>query len=306
MFLKIIPPSMSLPVDVPAANGWRFRAAKSPTRVPNDWRIVPSRFFRAFTLIELLVVIAIIAILAALLLPALGKAKIKAQALQCMNNTKQLNLAWLMYSHDNNDTLCNNNGGGGADKAWVKGNLDWSAFNTDNINTTYLTDPTYCVLAPYTSKSTAIFKCPADVFLGAEQRAVRWQGRVRSMALNGVWGGGIVTSGCYQILKLSQLHMSPSMAWTFMDEHPDSINDGAMFVDTDTPSYVDFPASYHNGAVGLSFVDGHSEVHKWKSSNTIQPVIYGNWTEFGSHLTPGINDLDLQWLVVDRTPGRNH
>ena len=256
----------------------------------------------AFTLIELLVVIEIIAILAAMLLPALSRAKLKAQAIQCMNNTKQLTLAWLMYAGDNRDSFCNNNGGGQADNAWVKGSLDWSSANPDNFNALYLTDPTYNVLSPYTGKSTGIFKCPADVYLIPTPLGAR--ARVRSMALNGVWGSGPYTSGCYQVLKFSQLRMSPSMAWTFIDEHPDSINDGAMFVDTDTPGYVDFPASYHGGAAGVSFADGHSEVHKWRSANTIQPVKYGDWTSLAAYFAPGLKDPDIQWLVVQRTPAK--
>ena len=263
-----------------------------------------------FTLIELLVVIAIIAILAAMLLPVLSKAKIKAQAIQCLSNTKQLDLAWLMYTHENNDTLVPNTGGNGIGGNWVAGWLDWSAANIDNFNTSYLTDPTYCLLSPYTAKSLGIFKCPADVYLSDDQRLparlYHSTSRVRSMTLNGVWGDGGGVGGCYKISKLSQLRMSPAMAWTFIDEHPDSINDGAMFVDTDTPTYVDFPASYHNRAVGLSFADGHSEIHKWRSANTIQPVRYGTWQVLGAALTPGPTDADLHWLVVERTPGQKH
>ena len=266
------------------------------------------RLRQGFTLIELLVVIAIIAILAALLLPALSRAKIRAQAIQCMNNTRQLDLAWLMYATDHNDALAPNSNGSGGN--WVTGWLDWSGSNPDNFNTSYLKDPYYCLLSPYTAKSVAVFHCPADVFLGGDQALpaslAHLTSRVRSMSLNGVWGDGACPSGCYKMTKLSQLHMSSAMAWTFMDEHPDSINDCAMFVDTDTPAYVDFPASYHNRAVGLSFADGHSEVHKWQSANTVQPVRYGNWMVLGAALTPGPNDADLRWLVIERTPGQNH
>lgn len=261
----------------------------------------------AFTLIELLVVIAIIAILASMLLPALGKAKVKAQAIQCMSNTKQLGIAWLMYAGENNDFLPANYSGGYGSNAWVSGWLDWTSAG-DNTNTLNLTDPNKCLLAPFTGKSVRIFKCPADNFASPMQRGRGWSDRVRSVAMNGVWGGKDAdkTGGCYAIPKLSVLRMAPSLAWVFIDEHPDSLNDGGCFFNTDTPAYLDFPGSYHNGAAGFSFADGHSEIRKWKSPNTVKPVKFKDWTSLQPYFAPGRKDPDLQWAVIERTPGRNH
>ena len=139
-----------------------------------------------FTLIELLVVIAIIAILAAMILPALARAKQKTQGIYCMNNTKQLAIAWIMYAGDNDDRLVYNRDGGNVgktqnDAAWVGGWLDFNASNTDNTNKTLLTDrnrwPWGAFLGTYI-KSPETFKCPAD------RATVSWGPRVRSISMN--------------------------------------------------------------------------------------------------------------------------
>ncbi len=283
--------------------GWIFSPGQR--HVPAARPALPG--VHGFTLIELLVVIAIIAILAAMLLPALSRAKTKAQGIQCMSNLKQLNLAWLAYAFENNDWLPSNYSGGFGSNSWVTGWLDWSG-SSENTNLLYLTDPTLCLLAPYTAKNTGIFKCPADIHMGPSQRILGWHGRARSVSMNGVWGGKNAdkTGGCYAVPKLSTLRMSPAMAWVFIDEHLDSLNDGACFMNTDTPAYLDFPGSIHNGACGLSFADGHSEIHKWHSANTLHGIRYLDWTWLEPYFAPGPKDPNLRWLVVDRTPGVNH
>jgi len=254
---------------------------------------------RGFTLIELLVVIAIIAILAALLLPALGKAKIRAQAIMCMSNTRQLTVAWISYAGDNNDTLVANDNSGA--KTWCPGQMDWGT-GSDNTNTLLLSDDQYAMLAPYYAKQYKLFKCPADNYASTAQRALGWSSRVRSVAMDAAMGPGWkYFSYCHQIKKMSELvKPPPSMAWVFVDEHPDSINDAMLYVNTSVPVvggvWVDLPASYHDGACGFSFADGHSEIHKWKMRSTLQAVTYGS---INNTLCRGSQDFG--W-VIERTP----
>jgi prepilin-type N-terminal cleavage/methylation domain-containing protein/prepilin-type processing-associated H-X9-DG protein len=260
-----------------------------------------------FTLIELLVVIAIIAILAAMLLPALGKAKSQALGVQCMNNTRELTMAWISYSHDFGDRLVINdnsdNAGSAASyapKCWCDGLIDWT-LSPDNTNYTLLADPNVALLSPYYAAGWKAYHCPADIFLSGVQNTAHFRNRVRSISMDAWLGAGEKwISWVPPVKKMGDL-VSPSMSWVLVDEHPDSINDAMLYINPLYPansgSFNDIPASYHNNGCGFSFADGHSEIHKWANDkNWIQPCRY----TVLSAVVPG--PRDYAWLA-QRTPG---
>jgi prepilin-type N-terminal cleavage/methylation domain-containing protein len=257
---------------------------------PNSQTAPVTAWRRAFTLIELLVVIAIIAILAAMLLPALAKAKTKAQTISCVNNLKQLGLAEILYAGDFNDFFAPNPDGAGGppeygtsalDPAWVAGNM---ASSTGSTNADLLINPAYAQfgsIGAYT-KNAGVYHCPADKTpgTGGELRVRSyscnaWVGR--NLTPNGV-GGSISSAmtGGETYRKTSDFKkLSASDGIVFTEERlvpvaPDTVclNDGWFWSSTSGAASIhDVPQIAHGGVVTVnSFGDGHSETHKWLTS----------------------------------------
>jgi prepilin-type N-terminal cleavage/methylation domain-containing protein/prepilin-type processing-associated H-X9-DG protein len=273
----------------------------------------------AFTLIELLVVIAIIAILASILLPVLSRAKDRAKGIFCVNNTRQLRLAWSIYSDDHNGRLAYNLGGdSGSRKVAPRTNLNWVnnimtwELDSDNTNTATITEAS---LGSYANKAVSIYKCPSDSVLSSVQRQAGWAGRLRSYSMNAMVGdaGELSKSGSnknnpdyVQFFNISSIP-KPAQIFVFLDEHPDSINDGYFLNKADYSAYdstyysewTDLPASYHNGGASFAFADGHSEIHRWLYSGTKRPALPDAALPLPRPV-PANEMPDFDWLI-DRT-----
>jgi prepilin-type N-terminal cleavage/methylation domain-containing protein/prepilin-type processing-associated H-X9-DG protein len=234
-----------------------------------------------FTLIELMVVVAVIGILASILLPALSGAREKGRGILCLSNLRQMGLALHVYSGDNEDHFPFNMGADGTRRTvqaqtylnWVNNVMTWE-LDSDNTNTFLLTAGG---LGPYLNPAESVFRCPSDRALSKAQRDAGWSHRVRSVSMNAMLGhageflsGSVNTNnpGYQQFFRMSQVK-KPAEIFAFVEEHPDSINDGYFINRFSIYEWNDLPASYHGRTGNFSFVDGHAEAHRWRNGSTL-------------------------------------
>ena len=258
----------------------------------------------AFTRIELLAIVAVLAAFMLLQVPARAHGLAKTRALACLSNLQRLSLAWVLFANDNNDRLAGMlHGDLSANplpnhpyRPWAVGWLTWDT-SSHNTNVQYLTKTNYASLAPYLGFSASVFKCPEDTYVSRMQEAKRWASRVRTYVGSVAVGPGNAETGPFDgnyyqhIQKLSDLNLpGPRSTFVFTEEHPDSMNDPCLQLPQGN-RWVDLPGSFHNAAANITFGDGHAEMHRWVTRDTLGPVRYSIFNAF-----PAIDQADLLWV----------
>ena len=255
---------------------------------------------------EVAAIISILVLLIFIATPATQKLTRSSKATRCLNNLRQLSLAWQAFAEDNSGRLIENYHGGGTlgsaqdhrNAPWAIGWLNWTT-SPDNTNMLYLRDPRYARLSLYLLQEHNVHKCPSDNNLSSVQLRRGFKERVRSVSMNVTIGRGNAHTGPWDpiyemaVTAADLINPAPGETTVFLEEHPDSINDPGLFPPK-VASYVDLPASHHQGAANIAFADGHVAPHTWRRSLFRAPITSTPTLVF--RYPPQAGDPDISWL----------
>jgi len=254
---------------------------------------------RGFTLVELMALLAMLALLAATVPLGMARSRTNGREVICVSNVQRLMGAAQMYAEDNGGRLPGNYHGvepSRGSSGWARGWMDWSSAPS-NTNIAYIADERYANLAGYLQRNPRVFKCPSDIYLSTYQRALGWTQRVRTYSANIGVGEGNAETGPFgtiykHIRKTSEfVFPGPAENWVYTEEHPDSINDPAIFAPQAT-TWVDLPGVFHEGGAAFAFADGHAVMHRWIGSLTRLRTVTGTYSP-----PPTANkDPDIHWM----------
>lgn len=272
-----------------------------------------NRRHQGFTRIDLIATVMMFMTLSLLFVPTIASGSLATLGTSCVDNQRRITSAWQQYAADHSDRLVNNFSladtqatiNNGQFDTWALNVLDWTT-NQRNTNRTYIQNGK---LFPYLQGNIQALKCPADLSVSSAQRAVGWSGRIRSYSMNGFMGKTSVNDpatsngqsalvpGRRQFLKTASIP-NPANTIVFLDEHPDSVNDGVFIEFPGQLQWADLPASHHNGGCGFGFADGRGEIHLWQYNATKVPVRY--FFTMPPPLSPSTSG-DLLWLTTRMT-----